>query len=136
MFSCYRAPRRYKQRIGIGNLGGCMDDIGYRVRRCTYHRHHRQSAEPLRRLQPSFDCKKRQILCPSAKGSFHDSTILRRSNSRGPPFIPPFSMVSSLAAKFYRTPSRNTSSNLQAESFLLVLGRGNGEVVDEVLHYY
>ena len=81
---------------------GRMEDVGYRVRRCAYHWHHRQSAKPLRRLQPSFDGKKRQILCPSAKGSFHDSTILRRSNSRGWNLHlsspPPFSVASSLAA--------------------------------------
>ena len=82
MFSCYGAPRRYKRRIGMGNLGRCTEDVGYRVRRCAYHRRRRQSAKPLRRLQPSFDGKKWQILCPSAKGSFHDSTILQRSNSR------------------------------------------------------
>ena len=96
------ALRGTEQRIGIGNLGGCTEDVGYRVRRCAYHRRRRQSAEPLRRLQPSFDGKKRQILCPSAKGSFHDSTVLRRSNSRGwnlhLSFPPPFSMASSLAA--------------------------------------
>ena len=89
MFSRYGAPRGYEQRIGMGNLGECTEDVGYWVRRCAYHWHHQQSAKPLCRLQSNFDGKKRQILCPSAKGSFYDSTILWRSNNRSPSSISP-----------------------------------------------
>ena len=35
----------------------------------------RESDEPLRMLKPNFDEEKRQVLYPSAKGSFRDSTI-------------------------------------------------------------
>ena len=45
--------------MGMENLGGCMEVIGYLVR--PYHRHHRQSAEPLRMFQPNFDEEKRQL---------------------------------------------------------------------------
>ena len=50
-------------------------EVGYRVRRCAYDQHQRQSAEPLRMPQPNFDEEKRQVVSPSAKGSFRDSTI-------------------------------------------------------------
>ena len=35
----------------------------------------RESTELLRMPQPNFDEEKRQVLSPSAKGSFRDSTI-------------------------------------------------------------
>ena len=72
MFSRYGTPRGCEQRTGMGNLVGCVENVGYRVRRCAYLR---ESDEPLRMLKPNFDEEKRQVLSPSAKGSFRDSTI-------------------------------------------------------------
>ena len=70
MISRYGTPRGCEQRTEMGNLGGCMEDVGYQVRRCEYHRHQRQSVEPLHMLQQNFDEEKWQVLCPWAKSDY------------------------------------------------------------------
>ena len=75
MFSRYGTHRGCEQRTGMGNLVGCVENVGYRVKRCVYYQHQMQSAEPLRMPQPNFDEEKREVLSPSARGSFHDSAI-------------------------------------------------------------
>ena len=42
-----QGTQRMQAKNGMGNLGGCMEDVGCWVRWCAYHQHQRQSAEPL-----------------------------------------------------------------------------------------